>query len=277
MTIKLIASDMDGTFLANEDQYDQKRFAKLLKELKERDVRFVAASGRRIQNLRELFAPMGNQGLLDQIDYVGSNGSVVQTSDEELYAVYLTAKQIEKVIEWNSLNPQSADNLIVLSGTKGTYVSNHASQAVIDQLARFYPNVMQVEKLLSIDDQILGVSFIWPHDEVQKYVTAIEEVLGHEIHVTGSGFGSVDILPKDVNKANALAILQKHYGISDDEVMVFGDNSNDLEMLKKYQESFLMPNAAAFMHQVHDREALATNEEAGVIKTIEEKLNLSQK
>ena len=275
MTIKLIASDMDGTFLANEDQYDQKRFAKLLQELKDRDIRFVAASGRRVQNLRTLFAPMADYGLLEQIDYVGSNGSVVQTADKELFAVYLTINQIEKAIEWNRQNPQSADNLIVLSGTKGTYVSNHANQEVIDTLSRFYPNVMQVEKLLAIDDKILGVSFIWPHDEVQKYVAEIEEVLGHEIHVTGSGFCSVDILPKDVNKANALAILQEHYGISDDDVMVFGDNSNDLEMLTKYHQAYLMPNAATFMHQEHDQEAVASNEEAGVIRTIEEKLGLS--
>ncbi|MDD9138954.1 HAD family phosphatase [Fructobacillus sp. CRL 2054] len=273
MTIKLIASDMDGTFLVNEDEYDQAHFEKVLRQLKERDIRFVAASGRRLQNLKELFAPI-DADLLNQIDYVGSNGSVVATSQKNLYSIYLSADLIEKVIRWNSGYAPSANNLIVLSGIKGTYVSNHATKEVIDMISRFYPNVMQVEKLLEINDQILGVSFIWPHEEVQTYVQDIEDLFGHEIHVTGSGFGSVDILPRDVNKANALQILQDYYGISDEEVMVFGDNSNDLEMLEKYQEAYLMPNAATFMHEMHDKEAVTTNVEAGVLRTIEEKLSL---
>ncbi|MBS9338547.1 HAD family phosphatase [Fructobacillus sp. M2-14] len=272
MTIKLIASDMDGTFLASEDHYDQKHFAKVLAQLKEKGIRFVAASGRQLENLQELFAPMADYGLADQIDFVGSNGSVVATHGELLSAVYLTPKQIQTVLDWNTHNPQSNDNLIVLAGTRGTYVSNHATKEVQAMLSRFYPNVTQVEKLMEIDDQILGVGFIWPHEEVQKYVQEIRNLFGSEIHVTGSGFGSVDILPKDVNKANALELLQKHYGIKDDEVMVFGDNSNDLEMLKKYKQSYLMPNAAAFMHEEHDKEAVAPNVEAGVLKTIEEKV-----
>lgn len=142
-------------------------------------------------------------------------------------------------------------------------------------LSQFYPNVTQVEKLLDIDDQILGVSFIWPHDEVQKYVKIIEDLFGDDIHVTGSGFGSVDILPKDVNKANALEILQDYYDLTDNQVMVFGDNSNDLEMLQKYEHAFLMPNAADFMHTAHDKEAVATNVETGVLKTIEKELGLT--
>ncbi|MCO0831972.1 Cof-type HAD-IIB family hydrolase [Fructobacillus sp. W13] len=272
MTIKLIASDMDGTFLAGEDHYDQEQFAKVLAQLKEKNIRFVAASGRQLENLQELFSPMEKYDLYDQIDFVGSNGSVVATHGQLLSAVYLTPKQIATVLDWNTNNPQSNDNLIVLTGTRGTYVSNHATKEVQDMLSRFYPNVMQVEKFMEIDDQILGVAFIWPHEEVQKYVHEIRNLFGADIHVTGSGFGSVDILPKDVNKANALAILQEHYGIKDDEVMVFGDNSNDLEMLSKYEHAYLMPNASAFMHEAHDKEALAPNVEAGVIKTIQEKV-----
>lgn len=275
MTIKLIASDMDGTFLTSQDAYDQARFAKVLAQLKEQNVRFVAASGRQLANLEELFAPMADYGLLDQIDYIGSNGSVVAVPGQVLSAVYLTAEQIQKVIQWNAKHASINENLIVLAGTKGTYVSNHATAEIIAMLSQFYPNVTQVEKLLDIDDQILGVSFIWPHDEVQKYVKIIEDLFGDDIHVTGSGFGSVDILPKDVNKANALEILQDYYDLTDNQVMVFGDNSNDLEMLQKYEHAFLMPNAADFMHTAHDKEAVATNVETGVLKTIEKELGLT--
>ncbi|MDF7637491.1 HAD hydrolase family protein [Leuconostocaceae bacterium ESL0958] len=276
MTVKMIASDMDGTFLQAEDQYDVAHFAKVLAQLKEKDIRFVAASGRQVSNLRALFAPMADYGLLDQIDFVGSNGSVVATADQELYAVYLKPEQIRKVIDWNAVNFSPAENLVVMTGAHGSYLSNHATADIMAMLAPFYPNLTQVDKLLDVDDQILGVSFIWPHDKVQEYVRLLMDTFGDQLHATGSGFGSVDILPKNVNKATALEVLQDYYNIDDSAVMVFGDNANDLEMLSKYDQAYLMPNAASFMHQAHDQEAIAPNDEAGVLATIEAKLFLDQ-
>lgn len=46
MTIKLIATDMDGTFLDGKGAYDKKRFDRLLSKLAEQEIWFVAASGR---------------------------------------------------------------------------------------------------------------------------------------------------------------------------------------------------------------------------------------
>lgn len=268
----MIASDMDGTFLTSEDHYDVALFERLLAALEAQDIHFVAASGRQIENLRTLFQPVIANG--GKIDYVASNGSVVATHEQDLYSVHLSAEQIQKVIDWNAENPDSADNLIILSGNKGTYISNHATGDVKAMVEQFYPNVMQVEKLLAVDDKILGVTFVWPHSEVREHAAALEAVFGDELHATGSGFGSVDILPKGVNKATALEVLQDYYDIRDDEVMVFGDNSNDLEMLTKYTYGYLMPNADAYMHSQIKQEAVAPNTENGVINTIIEKLNL---
>ncbi|GAP03139.1 HAD superfamily hydrolase [Fructobacillus pseudoficulneus] len=276
MTIKMIASDMDGTFLSGDETYNQERFSKVLAQLKANDVRFVAASGRQVENLKALFAPMAEYGLADQIDFVGSNGSVVTTPTQELYAVYLSPDLIRKVIDWNALNPKSSDNVIILAGLNGTYISNHVGPEFKQMLEIFYPKVIQVEKLLETGDQILGVSFVWPHEEVQEHVEQIESVFGDEVHVTGSGFGTVDILPKGVDKAAALEVLQDYYDIADHEVMVFGDNTNDLEMLAKYENSYLMPNAMPLMHDAHKQLALKTNVEDGVLATIESELQLEE-
>ena len=44
--IKLIATDMDGTFLNDQHQYDQDLLRKVLASCKEKDIYFAAASGR---------------------------------------------------------------------------------------------------------------------------------------------------------------------------------------------------------------------------------------
>ena len=46
-------------------------------------------------------------------------------------------------------------NIIIMTGDKGTYVSNHATGQVAEMVFQFYPNVKQVEKLMQVDDHIL--------------------------------------------------------------------------------------------------------------------------
>ena len=45
MTIKVIASDMDGTFLDDKGSYDKERFSQILDAMTARDMHFVVASG----------------------------------------------------------------------------------------------------------------------------------------------------------------------------------------------------------------------------------------
>ena len=71
--IKLVASDVDGTlvpdgtFEINPEIYD------VIKALKEKNITFVAASGRQYASLKKLFAPVA-----DQILYIPDNGGFVR-------------------------------------------------------------------------------------------------------------------------------------------------------------------------------------------------------
>ena len=52
MSIRLIATDMDGTFLNNEHNYDHHRFKKVFDKLTKNGVQLVAASGSSYPRLR---------------------------------------------------------------------------------------------------------------------------------------------------------------------------------------------------------------------------------
>ena len=54
----------------------------------------------------------------------------------------------------------------------------------------------------------------------------------------------VDFMNKDTNKGNAIRSIQEILKISPDETMVFGDNHNDLEMIRSATESYAVGNAA---------------------------------
>ena len=67
--IKLVASDMDGTLLDGQGEVPPETYD-LVRRLDAAGIRFVAASGRRLDTLREQFAPV-----VDRMDFVASNGA----------------------------------------------------------------------------------------------------------------------------------------------------------------------------------------------------------
>lgn len=55
MSIKLIAVDMDGTFLNDEMAYNKERFMNQYRELKSRGIKFAVASGNQYARLTSFF------------------------------------------------------------------------------------------------------------------------------------------------------------------------------------------------------------------------------
>ena len=55
--IKLIAFDMDGTFLNSQNDYDRARFDKIFQAAKEKGIRLVANSGNQYQQIASFFGP----------------------------------------------------------------------------------------------------------------------------------------------------------------------------------------------------------------------------
>ena len=69
MSIKLIASDMDGSLLTTDKRLPPD-FFDVLEKLHQRGIRFVAASGRAYYTLQENFMPYQ-----DRLDYLCENGA----------------------------------------------------------------------------------------------------------------------------------------------------------------------------------------------------------
>ena len=78
MAVKMIAVDMDGTFLDDNKQYNAQRFARQYALLKEKGIRFVVASGNQYYQLLRYFPD-----IKDEIAFVAENGAWVSDSNEE--------------------------------------------------------------------------------------------------------------------------------------------------------------------------------------------------
>lgn len=80
MTIKVIVTDMDGTFLDDAKQYDRDRFQAQFEQLKARDIEFVVASGNQYYQLISFFPE-----LKDRISFVAENGALVFDRGEQIF------------------------------------------------------------------------------------------------------------------------------------------------------------------------------------------------
>jgi len=63
-------------------------------------------------------------------------------------------------------------------------------------------------------------------------ITTIKKYGEYKDNIINKEYEYLDITPKNINKDNALKILQKYLNINSNEVMAIGDNLNDLDMVK---------------------------------------------
>src|SRR5574341_1458097 len=121
MTIKLIATDMDGTFLDGKGAYDKKRFDRLLSKLAEQEIRFVAASGRQLLALEAMFSAFA-----DRIIFVAENGGIVKYQDQILFEEKMPFDQVLEIAEFVRRSDFIEGDSVLLSGAKGSYMCEDA-------------------------------------------------------------------------------------------------------------------------------------------------------
>ena len=95
-----------------------------------------------------------------------------------------------------------------------------------------------------------------------------ETVLGivpEQLHMHISKDNLAMLMHAGATKQNAIAAVAKHFGIAMQEIVAFGDDTNDIGMLKAVGTGVAMANALDSVKQVAD-EICLTNDEEGVAK-----------
>ncbi len=87
MAVRMIAVDMDGTFLDENKQYNVQRFSRQYALLKEKGIHFVVASGNQYYQLQRYFPDIKNE-----IAFVAENGAWVSHGDEVIFCGELAKK-----------------------------------------------------------------------------------------------------------------------------------------------------------------------------------------
>ncbi|MGT2958746.1 HAD family hydrolase [Streptococcus bovimastitidis] len=255
--IKLLASDMDGTFLDNQRSYDKERLAALLPKLKEKGMVFAVSSGRSLLAIDHLF-----EEFLDDIAVIAENGSIVQYQNRVIFADFMTKEQYIEIAQTILKNPFYVETGMLFSGQKGAYILEGASQDYIDRMHLYYENISVISDFDQMDhDSIFKITTTFTGDTVLEGSDWLDQQIPYVSAVT-TGFESIDIILSEVNKGFGIEHLCQALDISPDQVIAFGDNLNDYQMLEYVGHAVATANARPEIKAIADEVIGDCNEQS---------------
>lgn len=261
--IKLIVTDMDGTFLNSKYEVSPD-FPKVYEELKKRDILFVPASGRQMSGITKYFGEIQNE-----IGFIAENGGYVVYKNEEIFADKLSQNSIANIVSAVREIPEAR---AVLSAKENSYYES-SDKTFVDYFSKYYIQNQKREDLTQeVDDSVFKIAVYHPVSSEEFLYPVLKKFEDEDLVVVVSGKNWLDIMNKHTNKGNAIEKLQKSLNILPEQTMAFGDYLNDIEMLKNAHYSYAMENAHPSVKEVAKFEA-CSNDRFGVLETIKTYLN----
>jgi hypothetical protein len=250
---------VDGTLLREGTDGINPEIFDVIRKLKEKGIIFAAASGRQYGSLRKLFAPVKNDIL-----FIADNGSNVMCKGMEVRASVIEQTLLEDLI---GKIREIDDCYIVISDSKGECYLERENEELDDFLINGYHyDVHHVEDVLKAPISIIKCAIYRKHN-IEEIAPYFMERYVKRLNVTISGEIWLDFMNLDSDKGHALRDIQKTMNILPEETMAFGDNMNDMGMLRAAGESYAVANAAEQV-KAEAKHVAGSFEEDGVLKVL---------
>lgn len=232
--IKLIASDLDGTLLLHGARECNKELFDLVKQLTDRGVYFVPASGRQYPNLLRLFHKLDDSFL-----YLCENGALVMHHNrmmlKNLFEDSLAMEICHAVLE-------HPDCEVLISGERTSYLIPKHKSFVTYMRDEVGNNITLVERPEQIEEPIMKVSYYTSADKRDEATENFCAQFKDQCLIVTSGNEWVDFAPTGTSKGAALKRIGEKLSIKPEEMAAFGDNENDRTMLEFVGHPYIMEN-----------------------------------
>lgn len=259
--IKLIASDMDGTLLDDKKQLPADIF-EVIEKLYSRGILFAAASGRQMASLEKLFAPVK-----DKVIFIAENGGYVKFRDEEIFSDTMDKSLVKDMV----MKIKDRPNFRFLLEGKECAYTDHITMYKAMTGSRFNYNVKLVEDSADVyltEDEFVKAALSDVTTSNRQDFGEMHYFFNDRCTAVLSGPNCLDFQNFGVNKGSAIRKIKEKFGFSADEVMSFGDNFNDLEMLFESGMAFVTENSSDEMKEKSKASVIGSNNDGAVTKTI---------
>lgn len=265
--MKLAAIDLDGTLLNSQGEIPEENLQALRKFDAQGGI-VVLATGRSIHSATEAFAKLAINGYT-----LASNGAYVARIEQGEIAEVLNGFTIPTAIVETTFALAKAEKVTVVASRAekdDRIVFDPASAEVNSpyyaqfKLADTSPKEL-IKHLKNADISYFKLAFNSP--DVKKLAALRSAFNVKKITSTYSAKYWLEVMADGVNKGAALKFLLDYLKIAKSEIIAFGDQENDLEMLQFAGTSIAMENAVTLIRQTAAK-TTSSNDEAGVAAVI---------
>lgn len=248
MNFKMIATDIDGT-LVTDDKRIMPRTVTALKEARKRGIYIVLCSGRPVSGIQDYLAELGLTGNADYA--ITFNGAQAMNVGKR------------KVVFENGLTDLECIDFIKMAanlGIKNQVVTLNSEIYVTDQdISKysvedaFYTHMpLKYRQLKNLPTGMDAAKFMWV-DQAEKITAQLDQIpeeLYQKYAIVRSAPWFLEFNNVNATKGHAVLELAAHLDIEPDEIMVAGDENNDLSMLEQIPFSVAMGNGNQHVKEV---------------------------
>lgn len=280
--MRLVATDMDGTLLNARHEISNRNKQAVL-DMQAKGIDVIVATGR---SFPEAYIPVKRAGLT--LPYICINGAEIRNESKQVIgSTHLLPKDISRAMA--TLNKYEVyfdlfidEYVYVLSIEKQIdmfiKIGSSAEQSVPEDTIRqtVYSRVEQgfIREVGSYDsilqehgETVYKMLGICTDDRQFKQATRELEAF-EQLAISSSGKGIIEITHVNAQKGIALEKYATSKGIDMRDVMVIGDNYNDISMMEKAGISVAMENAPDDIKAICTHET-STSEKDGFAQAIE--------
>lgn len=234
--IKLVVSDVDGTLVNDGGNRLNPLIFEAINKLYDKGIKFVVASGRSYTSLLSLFEPVK-----DKIIFCCQNGSYVRYRNIEIMKKTIDSSFIEGLIA----DSEKISDIVPCICKPEVMIVKHTTKEAIDWLVEGYKtNLDIVDDITKVDfNNVVQFSILDLLNVEENSVKKLNKKWWDLLTIAESGDNWLDMTAKNVSKGDALSEILKYLNLDFENVVAFGDNHNDLSMLKRVKYSFAVSNA----------------------------------
>lgn len=248
MNIKMIVSDMDGTLLKDVTNLSEVTI-ETLKECHEQGIIIVIATGRPFQMVKQFISDLE---FIEALILYNGSAIYCPKTKEILMEEVLAKHEVKDVLTY--CKKHNTEHVVYCHDH--LYVEGNNRINFYKEVTKEYPdeNKPNILPITSIDDiaendKVNKIMIIEPDREKYHVYKEAVQHLG-EFEITESHHSYIDINPNTVNKRTAIEFLENKFKIDKSEIIAFGDQENDISMLKHVAYPVAVDNAIDEVKQI---------------------------
>ncbi len=226
-------SDYDGTLRNGPDGKVDARDLQFVQEFVAQNQLFVIASGRPYE---QMLHEMKNLKIQSSF-YLTNAGAIIRDQDGKLlYQCVLPNPDRDVIIDY--LANQELHSLIYATPLEEFYLfTTNPSYYEDGQLKRKITNYSFAD-LKSFDLVCFKIQEV--QEKLDQITLDVQRIAPNLTIIRNNDSDVLEIHPPNSSKLHAIQVLQKMFGVADDQVVVVGDDHNDVGMIEYFEHSFVI-------------------------------------